>query len=167
VQILSELNAEEAQLLRRIALNNIDAIPPEEAYVGISLPPEFFKTSLEEYLSGSKGIDVEFLAGELQTMVIKRLSRPGNLLLYISMSFRKDGKSVIVRFKPDIYASAAPASKSAINILTSLHLLTEYTVEISDVRFATIHIRYVSLTSLASDFLGKCDRDLRKQLRFL
>jgi hypothetical protein len=32
VQILSELNAEEAQLLRRIALNNIDAIPPEEAY---------------------------------------------------------------------------------------------------------------------------------------
>lgn len=173
VQILSELNAEEAQLLRDIALNNINATPPEETYLNIGIAPEFVKSTLERYLYHSKdtarALDVEFLGKELQTNATRILSRPGSSLVGISIRFRKDGKSVRVPYEPGIDAPAARgrASNTSINVLGSLYLLTYHIVEISDIRFARIYLSYVCLTLLASDFLKKCDRDLGGRLRFL
>lgn len=173
VQILSEITPAEAQLLRAVALNNVNLKTPNS----MSLEATSREFSPEH-------MDMEFLlksclheTGELSTIIrdfqksmMKMFSFPGCAIINVMMGYVKEAngrmaaEDILNQNKSPIDIKK-PCHRSSLDILISLNLLRELRKEIDDDRFVFIQVAYVCITPLAVQFLEKCDRDVEQYLR--
>jgi hypothetical protein len=163
IQILSELTPLEAQLLRRIALNKSGLLPTAHTSLmrnrSFTHAPDRIRYLLRALLSDiSKREDEEI---DVTRTVRALFGVPGASL---SSIFTTPGKAHQLVFVDLSNEPAAMADSRSLDVLISLHLVTEHHFEIVE-NPGVIFGSYVNITSLAVDFLKKCDRDIEKTLR--
>ena len=170
VQILSELGAAEAKLLRDIALhkaentNNLKLQLEGDAWV--YLPDNTIRifSSLVKLVNH----EPEGMYKELMCKILCLTSGPGISITDIRMIVKQDTSSFLSFDMSG--AQTYPANiqqegnKLLIDVLCSLHLINHYYVEVPRDGFERIEISYVLLTPLGLEFLRKCDRDLDHQI---
>lgn len=168
VQILSELGADDAQLLNRITLNNLEEHRIDKAIDMIHwmYAPNVTMNALELFWPMEHDLGV--IATIFQNLALDLFSRPGVSLTHMSLLGARD-KRILAFDTPDL--SKCPAiltnnlHRRSLDILISLHLLAEYNLTVPNESFVSVQISYVCLTSLAADFLIRCDRDLQRRLQ--
>jgi hypothetical protein len=170
VQILSELGAAEAKLLRDIALHkaeNTNNLKRQlEADAWVYLPDNTIRifSSLVKLASH----EPEEMYKELMCKILCLMSGPGISISDVRMIGKRDASSFFSVDMPDAqtYPGNIPqeGKKLLIDILCSLHLLNHYYVEVPREGFERIEISYVLVTPLGLEFLRKCDRDLDHQI---
>jgi hypothetical protein len=168
VQILSELGAAEAQLLRNIALYKSDNVRDLknqlDRYTFSGLPDNYRRTFASMKLVND---DPELRCKELACKMMCLIAGPGSSVMDIAVIVQRDDSSLIPF---DMSYSQQPASvrqdnnKFYIELLCSLHLLNQYNVEVTRSDFWRIDILYVMLTPLGLEFLQSCDRDIKRRI---
>jgi hypothetical protein len=158
VQILSEMTSDDAKLLRRIAHNHIDDMKfPDQAY---SDGPLDFETTVVQ--------------NEIFTEFGKRKTDLNQFFAWIDGYFSCPGVGLIdaiVSAGPDDFWSTLITPKSlltnddhmALEVLYSLNVLTRHVVKFSLEQFH-VAVYYVCMTSLGTEFMRRCDRELSKIL---
>jgi hypothetical protein len=166
VQILSELSADEAQLLRRIALNNIEPILTNIKIEQSSMVfrPETLINMLKHLKIQNSKETARRVANIYQKSLLSVLTRPGISLVSIRMEALQGDNEIVSLFNNKNLKDApgATAKGRILEILCSLYLLKRYDIDFDDKRFISITVSYVCLTALGVEFIIKCDRDVDK-----
>lgn len=162
VQILSELTAEDAQLLKDIAYNHIEKL----TFHGLrtfGYSPIAFERIARECLEGpgSPVIDDDNIRA-IYTRITEIFDEPGLGLINISV-MTDDGEQT-VRLEDEIKNVfledyLAGNQRTHLEILISLSLIRQIEVELS-LAGVTVIVEYVHMTPLGSSFFMLCDRDL-------
>lgn len=171
VQILSEMDAVAAKLLRDIALHksfNVKDLKPQldHYYTFSGLPDNICRTTTLIKLVND---DPARKCHELACKIMCLIAGPGSSIFDISVMHKAEG-DYFVRF--DLPAdNRQPANfrnghnKFNVDLLCSLHLLNHYNTTVQRQEFEHIEISYVQLTPLGVEFLRQCDQNIEH--RFL
>jgi len=161
VQILSELTGKDAILLHSIALNAVDRVEPEELtllfWVRYFDPVEIQRKIMlwlrEKDNTPEGGYDY------LQTM----FDKPGVSLIDITLSERNTDQFWSFDLSlPDAPPAASNQAASHLDVLRSLHLISKHHLQFTNDQFE-IDVYYVCMTQLGSEFLTKCDCEVRQK----
>jgi hypothetical protein len=169
VQILSELGADEAKLLRDITLYKSDCVKDLKRQLNrftfSGLPDNYRQTFARIKLVND---DPETKYKEFVCKMMCLIAGPGSSVTDVHVIGKRDDSS-LMGF--DMSAGQQPANirqgrnRFYIDLLCSLHLLDHYNVRVPRPDFESVEISYVQLTPLGLEFLRKCDRDIEE--RFL
>jgi hypothetical protein len=167
VQILSELGAEEAKLLRDIALYKSDNIAylrhQLDRFTFSGLPDNYRQTFARIKLVND---DPEQKYKEFVCKMMCLIAGPGISVTDVRVIAKRDDSSFI---NFDMLANKQPANiregknKLYVDLLCSLHLLNHYNVRVPRPDFESIQVSYVQITTLGLEFLRKCDRDIEQR----
>lgn len=166
VQILSEIGAAEAKLLRNIALHKADNVRDLHLDSNLSYFPDNFR----RVFSGIRlATDTPALrCKELSCKIMCLIAGPGTSVTDLSVLAPQVNSAYLAGC--DMPSDRHPANfgqannKLYVDLLCSLHLLSQYNVEVARPEFARIHVSYVVLTPLGVEFLQKCDRHIRQRV---
>jgi hypothetical protein len=162
VQMLSEMTVDDAELLRKVAFHCIDEMrAPNQAFSDspYDFQPKTVQEQLQNWLRAS-AVEID----DIFDHIIGAFERPGIFLLDVAVVRRNRGK------KPEMWSIRTPSptvirprNPANIEVLYSLSLLSDHSVEISKGTIA-VTIYYVCITHLGVEFLKMCDSELNRKL---
>lgn len=175
VQILSELGAAEARLLRDIALykeDNVREMKPQlDRHTFVGLPDNFHRLFASIRLVND---DPNLRCAELACKMMCLIAGPGSSVADINVMGKREKEATTEREIITAWFQGSPGQHPAnvkvghnkfnVDLLCSLHLLNHYTVEVRRPDFERIEVSYVTITPLALEFLRRCDRAFEERI---
>ncbi len=166
VQILSELGAAEARLLRDIALYKADNCKD----LKLQLDRRPFGDNFSETFARINLVndDLELRYKELVCKMMCLIAGPGSSItdMFVVGGKRDDSSYTYSYVSIDHHPANIRQEKNKfyVDLLCSLHLLNHHNFKVLRSDFGTIEISYVVLTPLGLKFLRKCDRGIEQRI---